>query len=163
MVIGISKKPLNKRLFEDEFVRQLKARGTNAVASYTVVPDGKQSDREILAATMKEQGADAVLISRLVSKKTVHIFIPGAIISDYPNYYGTWAEYYKYGLEDMDSPGYMAEERFALMEANLYDAGDNKLIWSASSETEVQGSNQSQINSFIGAMVNAMTHQKLLR
>jgi hypothetical protein len=162
MVIGVAKKPVNKRIFEDEFVRQLKARGTNAVASYTVMPDEKQGDHAVIAAKMKEQGADAVLISRLVSKKTVRTYVPGSV--SYPtSYYGNWRDYYGYGTQSVYTPGYTAEDEYALMEANLYDAGNDKLIWSAASETEIRGSDQNQIISYIGVMVNAMADQKLLR
>lgn len=162
MVIGVAKKPLNKRIFEDEFVRQFKARGTNAVASYTVMPDVKQGDHAVIAAKMKEQGADAVLISRLASKKTVHTYVPGHVTYP-PSYYGNWRDYYGYGTQAVYTPGYTFEDEYALMETNLYDAGNDKLIWSASSETEIRGSDQNQIISYIGVMVNAMADQKLLR
>jgi len=39
--MGISSKPDVRRFFEDEFVRELKARGTSAIASYTVIPAKK--------------------------------------------------------------------------------------------------------------------------
>ncbi len=162
MVIGIAKKPVNKRIFEDEFVRQLKARGTNAVASYTVMPDEKQGDHAVIAAKMKEQGADAVLISRLASKKTVQTYVPGSVYYP-PSNYRDWRDYYGYGSQAVYTPGYTAEDEYALMETNLYNAGNNKLIWSASSETEILGSDQNQIKSYIGVMVNAMADQKLLR
>lgn len=162
MVIGVAKKPVNKRIFEDEFVRQLKARGTDAVASYTVMPDEMQGDHAVIAATMKEQGADAVLISRLVSKKTVHTYVSGSVYYP-PSYYGNWRDYYGYGSQAVYGPGYRVEDEYALMEANLYDAGNDKLIWSAASETEIRGSDQNQIMSYIGVMVNAMVGQKLLR
>jgi hypothetical protein len=162
MVIGVAKKPLNKRIFEDEFVRQLKACGINAVAGYTVMPDEKQGDHAVIAAMMKEQGADAVLISRLASKKTVHIHVPGSVYYP-PNYYGNWRDYYGYGSQAVYTPGYTAEDEYALMEANLYDAGNDKLIWSAASETEILGSDQDQISSYISVMVNAMADQQLLR
>ncbi|MSM38148.1 MAG: PAS domain S-box protein [Geobacter sp.] len=61
------------------------------------------------------------------------------------------------------TPGYTAEDEYALMETNLYNAGNNKLIWSAASETEIFGSNQDQIKSYIGVMVDAMSDQELLR
>jgi len=165
MVIAVTKKPLNKRIFEDEFVRQLNARGTKAVASYTVLPDDKQSDHAVIAATVREQGADAVLISRLASKKTINTYVPGSISypPSYPSYYSNWRDYYGYGYRVVYTPGYMAEDEYALMETNLYDAGSDKLIWSAASETEIMGSNESQIKSYIGVMVNAMADQKLLR
>ncbi len=162
MVIGIAKKPLNKRIFEDEFVRRLKTRGTNAVASYTVMPDEKQGDHTVIAAKLKEQEADAVLISRLASKKTVHTYMPGSV-SNPPSYYGNWRDYYGYGSQAVYTPAYTAEDEYAVMETNLYDAVNNNLIWSASSETEIQGSDQKQIKSYIGVMVNAMIDQKLLR
>jgi len=162
MVIAVAKKPINKRIFEDEFVQQLKARGTNAVASYTVMPDEKQADNTAIAATMKEQGADAVLISRLASKKTVHTYVPGTVTYP-PAYYGTWRDYYGYGYQAVYTPGYMAEDEYALMETNLYDAGSGKLIWSASSETELRGPDQNRIKSYVGVMVNAMAEQRLLR
>jgi len=162
MVIGVAKKPITKRIVEDEFVRQFKARGTDAVAGYTVMPDEKQADHAVIAAKMKEQGADAVLISRLASKKTVHTYVPGSV-SYPPAYYGNWRDYYGYGTQAVYTPGYTAEDEYALMETNLYDAGNDKLIWSASSETELRGSDQNQIKSYIGVMVKAMADQKLLR
>jgi hypothetical protein len=162
LVIGIAKKPLNKRIFEDEFVKQLKARGTNAVASYTLMPDEKQNDHALIAAKMKEQGADAVLISRLARKKTVHTFVPGTVTYA-PSYYGNWRDYYGYGYQAVYTPGYTAEDEYAIMEANLYDAGTEKLIWSASSETEIRGTNRNQINSYVNVMVHSMADQKLLK
>ena len=134
MVVGIARKPLNKRTFEDEFVQQLKARGTNAVASYTLMPDEKQGDHAVIAAKMKEQGADAVLITRLARKKTVHTFVPGRVTYP-PSYYSNWRDYYGYGSQTVYTPGYTVDDEYAIMETNLYDAGNNKLIWSVSSET----------------------------
>jgi len=162
LVIGVAKKPANKRLFEDEFVRQLKANGTEAIASYTVMPDSQQGDNAVIAAKIQEQGIDAVLISRLTSKKTVDTYVPGTNTYS-PAYYGNWRDYYGYGLQAVYTQGYMAEDEYALMETNLYDAGNNKLIWSALSETEIQNSDQAQIKSYIGVMVKAMIDKKLLK
>jgi len=162
MVIGIAKRPVNKRLFEDEFVRQFKACGTDAVASYTVMPDDKQGDNTVIAAKMQELGADAVLISRLASKKTVQTYVPGTTTYS-PSYYGHWRDYYGYGFQVVSTPGYTVEDEYALMETNMYDAGNDKLIWSALSETEMQSSNQDQIKSYIGVIVKAMVDRKLLR
>jgi hypothetical protein len=126
------------------------------------MPDEKQADNAAIAATMKKQGADVVLISRLASKKTVHTYVPGTVTYP-PAYYGTWRDYYGYGYQAVYTPGYVAEDEYALMETNLYDAGSGKLIWSASSETEIRGSDQNRIQSYVGVMVNAMAEQRLLR
>lgn len=161
-VIGITKKPINKRIFEDEFVRQLKARNVNAVASYTVMPDEKQNDHTVIAAKVKELDADVVLISRLVSTKTVQYYVPGSTYYP-PSYYGNCWDYYGYCSQAVYTPGYTAEDEYALMEINLYNARNDKLIWSATSETEILGSDQEQIISYINVMVNAMAEHKLLK
>ena len=49
MVIGVAKDPANRKFFEDEFVRQLKARDTDAIASYTVLPEAKLNDPVVIA------------------------------------------------------------------------------------------------------------------
>lgn len=162
MVIGIAKKPVNKRIFEDEFVRQLQSKGADAIVSYTVMPDAKQEDYGIIGDKMKEYGADAVLITRLVSKKTLKTYVPGSVYYP-PTEYHNWRDYYRYGAQAVYVPGYMVEEEYAVVESNLYDAGTDKLIWSASSETEIRGSKQSLIKSYIGVMVDAMAKQNLLR
>ena len=161
MVIGIAKNPLNRRIFEDEFVRQLNVHGTEAIASYTVLPDRQKDDRAAIAAKVSEQGADTVLITRMVSKKTVQFYVPGTAYFP-PPYYGTWPDYYGHGYESMYIPGYMAEEEYAVIETNLYEAGNDKLVWAALSETGMRGQDKNLIKSYIGIMVKAMAGQGLL-
>ncbi len=161
MVIGVAKKAVNRRIFEDEFVRQLRIHGTDSIASYTVLPDSQQGNQAAIAAKVAELGADTVLISRMVSKKTVQVYVPGTF--NYPPpYYGTWPDYYGYGYQAMYTPGYMAEDEYAVIETNLYEAKKNKLVWGASSESAMRGSDQNQIKSYIGVMVKTMVGNRLL-
>jgi hypothetical protein len=161
MVIGVARNPLNRRLFEDEFVQQLKARGTEAIASYTVLADKQQDDQVAIAAKLKELGADTVIITRMVSKKTVQFYVPGTVYYP-PPYYYNWPDYYGYGYRYMYSPGYIAEDEYAVIETNLYETGSDKLVWAASSETAMSDSKQELIKSYIGIMVNSMTGSGLL-
>jgi hypothetical protein len=161
MVVGVAKNPINRRLFEDEFVLQFKARGTEAIASYTVLPDRQQDDREAIAAKVKELGADTILITRLVSRKIVQVYVPGTPYFP-PPYYGSWPDYYGYGYHYMYTPGYIAEDEYAVIETNLYEAKSNKLIWAASSETGISDSDQSLIHGYIGVMVKNMIGLGLL-
>ena len=161
MVIGVARNPLNRRLFEDEFVAQLKARGTEAIASYNVLPDKQRDDQGAIAAKVKELGADTILITRLVSKKIVQTYVPGTVYFP-PPYYGTWPDYYGYGFRYMYSPGYIAEDEYAVIETNLYESRNDKLVWAASSETVMSDSKQSLIKSYIAIMVNTMAGDGLL-
>ena len=161
LVIGVAKSPLNRRLFEDEFVRQLKSRGTDAIASYTVLPDAQQGDQADVAKKVAELGADTVLITRLVSKKVVQVYVPGTPYYP-PPFYDTWPNYYGYGYRYMYTPGYIAKDEYAVIETNLYDAKTNKLIWAASSETGINDSDKNLIESYIKVMVNNMIGLGLL-
>jgi len=160
MVIGVAKKPQLRRLFEDEFVNQLKAHGTDAIASYTVLPDD-QADKAVIAAKLKELGADSVLVTRLVDKKTVKVDVPGTAYAP-PPYYGSWPAYYGYGYNNMYSPGYTTEYENAVIETNLYDAGNEKLVWSALSDTMLGDDNEDLIKSYIEVLVNALSYDKML-
>lgn len=161
MVVGVAKKPLNRRIFEDEFVRQLGAHGVRGIASYTVLPDRQQDNHEAIADRVAELGADALLITRLVSQKTVQVYVPGTPYLP-PPYYTTWQDYYLYGYQNLHTPGYMAEDEYAVIETNLYQADSNKLVWAASSESSVGGSDQQLIRSYVTTMVNSMAEQGLL-
>ena len=48
------------------------------------------------------------------------------------------------------------------METNVYDANDDKLVFSASSETEISGTDQKFIKSYVRVMVENMVRQKLV-
>ena len=161
MVVAVAKNPINRRLFEDEFVQQLKSRGTNAIASYTILPDKQEGDQVIIAKKVAEMGADTVLITRLVSKKTVHVYVPGTAYYP-PPFYNSWPDYYGYGYRYMYTPGYIAEDEYAVMETNLYEAKSDKLVWAASSETGISGSDQSMIQGYVGVMVKNMIGLGLL-
>jgi hypothetical protein len=161
MVIGVAKSPLKRRIFEDEFVRQLNAWGTEAIASYRVLPDKEQNDHVVIAEKMREQGTDTVLITRLVSKKTVKGYVPGTIYFP-PSPYGKWPNYYGYGYQAITTPGYVTENEYAIIETNLYDANNEKLIWAATSETGVSGADPERVKSYIQTMMKAMGAQGLL-
>ncbi|MGC2047867.1 MAG: hypothetical protein WA635_04570 [Gallionella sp.] len=157
MVIGLAKKADVRRLFEDEFVRQLKAHGTEAIASYTVIADNQQGDRAAIEAKVKELGTDSVLLTRLVKKETVKVYVPGTAYSP-PPYYGTWPAYYGNAY----SGGYVAEDEYAIIETNLYEVSNEKLVWTAASETLMGDSNLDLITTYIEVLVKAMSYNKLL-
>lgn len=162
MVISMSKQSVNRRVFEDEFVRQLKSRGTDAFASYTVLPDALGADHTAIASAVQKQGADTLLISRLISQKTKTTYIPGTV-EPMPGYYGRWSHYYGFGYDAMYTPGYVSEEEYAIAETNLYDVNGDKLLWSAASETAIKGSDQELIKSFIQVMIKTMVEKQILR
>lgn len=162
MVIGMANEPLQRRIFEDEYVKQLGAHGAVAIASHTFLPDVKQGDQAAVAKIVAEQGADTVLLTRIVSKRSVKTYTPGTVYY-HPVYYGMWRDYYHYGYDAIATPGYMTKSEYALMETNLYDARTEKLIWAAAYEAELTRIDPKRIEAYVTLMLGNMVEQGLLQ
>lgn len=162
MVIAVSKEPIYRRIIEDEFVLQFKLRGVDAMASYTTLNDKHQNDEAEIEKMVKQYGADSVLITRLVSKRSVRVYYPATVISR-PAYYRKWPHYYQAGYENLYSPGYSTKYEYALMEINLYDVATDTLVWAATTETGVNNLNQTLIKPYIGNIMKMMSDYGLVR
>lgn len=93
--------------------------------------------------------------------KSEHVYVPGTVYYP-PPYYGTWPDYFGYSYRYIYSPGYLAENEYAVIETNLYETKNDKLVWAASSETLINNTDKGLIKSYIGIMVNTMVEQGLL-
>jgi hypothetical protein len=113
--------------------------------------------RDLVMSKAKEAGADAILVTRLMGKRTVSTYVPGQPYV-VPDYYYRWGPYYQY----VYTPGYMAEEEYAYAETNIYNTSNNMLIWSARSETQLAGRRESTIESFVRTIVDRLSADKLI-
>ncbi len=158
-VIGVSNKPVIRNLFEDEFVRELKVRGTDAMASYTILTFDQLADKETVQSRIRELGADAVLMTRMVDRKTVQTYIPGQVYV-MPNYYYGWSGYYG---NVFVTPGFTVQDEYAFLETNVYDLKTEQLVWSARSETWMPDSDQELIKSFIGVIISRLSADEVIK
>jgi hypothetical protein len=158
LVMGISQKKGIQRFFEDEFVRQLRQRGTDGVAGYTVLPYDEKMDKDFIAAKARESGADTVLVTRPLSREMQRTYVPGQVYA-VPGSYSRWGSYYGHAY----SPGYVVEDEYVYIETNLFDVATEKLIWSTQSETVVLASDQELIKSFISTMISQLSSDKLIK
>lgn len=162
LVIGIAQKETVRRLFEDEFVRQLRARGADGIPGYLVFPSDKMVDRDALATKVSALKVDGVLISRMVDKKVIETYVPGEVTYlPPPSYYHGWYGYYS-GSYLYVVPPRKIEHELYVAETNLYEAKHEDLVWSALSETFPEGSAESVIKEFITVIVDDLAAKNLL-
>ena len=157
-VLGIAAKDTNRRVFEDSFVSRLKSRGTDAIASYSVFQSVANIDKDSIAAKARELGADTVLVTRPVGRKTEQTYVPGQVYA-VPGPYHRLGSYYGTAV----TPGYVVEDQYVTVETNLYDLRTENLIWSSQSDTIIMDSDQELIKSFIQVMVNKMADDGLIK
>jgi len=156
VVVALAKQESVRNFFEDEFVRELKARQIDAVASRTLVPFAQMGDRNAGVAKIKATGADTVIATRLVERKTVETYTPGA---PYPSHYYSWGDYYGY----VYSAGYVSQDEYVYLESNVYQTATEKLAWSGRSETWVVASNQELIKSYVKVIVDKLAADKVIK
>jgi hypothetical protein len=172
LVLALLNETTRQRLVEDQLAGQLKESGIHAIAGYTVLPEGKPADREVLSGKVRELGADALLMTKLVDRKTVREYVPGTpyypptAYRDWYSYYGGfypgYSPGYAPGYPHAYTPGYTTETLYNIAEANLYDAATGKIVWSAVTETEMRGNDEKAIKTYASKIVKSLRKQGLV-
>ncbi len=147
-----------KRSLEQEFVLQLKARGIDAVASISIFGDDVMLGEGALAGQIRDQGADAVLITSVNELQAVTIYIPETSYAP-PHYYGTWYRYYS---AVPLRPGYAIQDPYAVLETNLYDVKTERLVWTAASETYAKSFGRKWRKSYVETIIKKLANLNVL-
>jgi hypothetical protein len=151
-VIGASPNPNIRSASEREFVSQLKSLGVDAVPShYSIFPE-KMLDKDTIVSKIKDLDVNAVLITRLVWK-------------DEQIYYGTdWYEDYKGSHRSSKQMSKLKDVTFKV-ETKLFDAGTEKPVWSAVSETFILSgvSIYDEVKPFIEIIVKNLSKEKFFQ
>jgi hypothetical protein len=160
MVVGVTKDTSIRRTFEDEFVLQLKTAGTDAVQSYTVLPEDGPAEEGRLVRAVEEAGADAVITARLVKAEQKIQVTPGYYgPGPYVGFYG----WYSYAWMGMYDPPQVYQYDVYTSETSLYDMPGRKVVWSGTAQTTAPGSNiRKEIAQYAKLMIKAMKDGKVL-
>ena len=155
LVVSMVWDPANRKRFDEDLVRQFKARGLDAVAGYALFPEPRLPEKEAAAGRVKDTGADTVLIVKLLDKTSNLRYAQGTDYYD-PGMYRDWPSYYGAGYATAVDPEY------AIAEARLFDVDTEKLIWGALSRTEIQNDRQATFESYITVIFEALTRERLI-
>jgi len=159
MVIGVTKQNAIRRTFEDEFSTQLKAAGVNAVPSHLYISQDGPVGEAVLKQAIKEAGADAVLITRLVRVQQKTEIAPGYYAPDpamavHPLYTTAWNDYYE--------PPIVYHSEIYTCETTLYDTVKNRVVWKGTAQTETTGNINQEIKGYAETIINALEEKKLI-
>jgi hypothetical protein len=160
-VVAVLDNLTNRRLLEDSFVGTLQRHGLEAVAAYTLFGGIEPRDRELVIAKVKESGADSVLVTRVVDRRTEAHYVSRSPSSSFT---GTWPSSYGNAFTTTYySPTYRVTEDYATAETNFYDAASETLAWTISSETWLNGSARTLLQDYVAAVIDAMRNDGILK
>jgi hypothetical protein len=132
LVVGVTKQPGPRRIFEDELSAALRAAGVQAVPSYTVIPQDGQAEQAVLERALRDIGADGVLVTRLVSREqktqvTPGFYQPMPAMGMYGWYSSAWVGYYE--------PPTVYQYDVVTADTSVYSVNAGELLWSGTTET----------------------------
>lgn len=154
LVIGLTKDDTIRRLYEDGFVEKLASENVRAIASYTLSQPDIKPEKEAIMAAVKESGAKSILITRHLGTDTKDHYRPPQRTTLYADpYYSRYNSYYPMAYREVYSPGYTVSVTTVSLEANLYDVGTEKLVWSVRSESV----NPKMTKKFVDELVTILT------
>ena len=132
-----------------------------AIASFTLFPDIKTTDKDAAIAKIKEAGCDAAVVLKPAGSKSKVSNIPGRI--EYDPIYDTFWGYWGYAWTTSWAPEYQETDLTVRVQTLVYDLKSGKLIWSSSSETKNPGSVRNLVDGVADKVGKSMRKQKLIR
>jgi hypothetical protein len=164
--------PTDKRAFENEFVKYLKAEGMQPVESFRIFPEGVPNDdngREAVVAQIRAQGFDAVLFTRAMKGRTEVREIPGMTIvsgfgySPYGYGGGVGISATIGGPSQPTTQGYSHEQDFVTIETLLFDVRTGKRLWASQSELRVSGEPREHIKPYVAMVTDELAKTKIFK
>ena len=162
LIIGSAKQPDIRKLFEEEFVSQLKAHNVKAIPSYTIIPADSMLDRKAVSAKISELGVDGVLVTRLTELKKKRTMDTSNSYRVPYAYYNQMHEYYKKGLESSQGSSPLTTHKVISLETNIYNAETGKLAWATASDVFVQDATYKLTKDFIKVIVKKLVSDKII-
>ncbi|MCU0364395.1 MAG: hypothetical protein MUE93_01820 [Ignavibacteriaceae bacterium] len=161
LVLGIvnKEKPLLRRKFEDGMAKAFNDGGIYATPSMDKMPYDVAIDSASFEKYFKDLDVDAVVVSRLVAVDASRDYTAGYLYTiPFNSYYGFYGYYYA-GVTMANSTGYLSQDVVVVLETNIYETTNKKLIWSGVSETVQPDKASDVINSFSDLLVSKLKGQ----
>lgn len=161
-VIGITRDATVRRVFEDAFCAELKARAVECVQSYTLVPEDDIASRERYDGAVAQARADGVFIARVLRVDRRIEVIPAAPVTfggAYGFYGSAWGGPLFVGYA---APPTVLQYDEVYVESRLFSVRSDQPVWTAQSEIFAPSNPQRDSEHFARTMIEALAARKLL-
>jgi len=135
---------------EETLATEMRRRGIDCLAGYTVLPAELAKDLEKAKAFVKKSGITGAILMRVVGKEEQTTYTPGTMWYAAPYYPSFWG-YWSYGWSAVYSPGYLTTDTIVSVETLVYSVEQDTLLWAGKSET----TNPKEVRKFVKDLVEA--------
>jgi hypothetical protein len=159
--VFVSPDESRRRAGEDALAADLKARGANAIAAYTLLPNERRGDGDAARQLLRQAGAQGVVVMRVVGRDQRINYTPGVGYA-FPSYYYGFGPYWGYGWGAVYQPGYLTTDTVVSVETLVYSLQQDKLLWASTSRTINPRDLDTLVNEVADATAKEMVRQGLL-
>lgn len=160
MVVAMTKRDDMRLLLEDEFAKQLRARGVEAAACHECIPDPDKVTREELMKVSQGMGIEAYLIVRVLKVGTEVQSYRAQSPSPVAAATGTTS------MLDMQwfgpEPSMGKRSEVATLESRLYDGKTANLVWRSTVDAVNPSGSDGQVSRFVSLVLKALYEEKLI-
>jgi hypothetical protein len=135
---------------EETLATEMRRRGIDCLAGYTVLPAELAKDLEKAKAFVKKSGITGAILMRVVGNEDRTSYTPGTMWYAAPYYPSFWG-YWSYGWSAVYSPGYLTTDTIVSVETLVYSVEQDTLLWAGKSET----TNPKEVRKFVKDLVEA--------
>jgi len=145
---------------EESLVRELTARGMQAVATYKIAPKEELRSAETARPWFEKGGIEGVVAVRPISADTRQVYTPDMWVG---TNYGTLWGYYGYGWSAVFVPGSRQQQTTVVVETLVFSLPRNQILWGAVTETKNARDLRAFVQELAKASVEEMQKQGLAR
>lgn len=164
LVIGVADRQSRRQIFESTIAGKLRARGINAVPSYTIFPS-EELTKQAIVNYSKANNIDSVIVTKVIDSKTVnqrvsHVTGGSSVRYPYHRNYNGWYGDYRYSTQSVVT--YDTQYILTNLETNLYLLEAENMVWSVLVELESGNSFDAEINDLSDALVKQLVKDGLI-
>jgi len=133
LVVNTEQRKNDRERFESMQASALRDVGSKAVTSHSVVGFDVVVTEEVLAEAISKSGADAVLITQIVSNEISTSKIEGRVRINKECRKVEFYDPFLYDYAEIQEPDSTSISHTVVVVASLYDASNNERLWTAQS------------------------------
>ncbi len=163
LIVGVNKDEVNRRSYETHFAERLEKEGITGVPAHQVISDSNKYTEEKIRLAVKEVGADAAIISQLVSVEEKERYVPPTY--EYEPAFGYGHGFYGYyGMSHryVSTPGYYTTDTIVKLEAIVFSTQTEDMIWAGATRSFNPGSAAKVIKENTDLIIQDMKESGLL-
>ncbi|HEX8517955.1 MAG TPA: hypothetical protein VF868_17295 [Bacteroidia bacterium] len=165
LVAAFTANTIARATLENDMTGALKKHITvlKSIDEFPPTVSNSDSSKSVILDKMKGR-VDAILSVSIISQETETRYVQGGRPYDplYYSYYNDFWGYYSYRYPSFYNPGYYEQNKVYFIETNLYDAENEKLIWSAQSKTYTPDHLEPFSKEFANIIVAKMQSDKII-